>query len=218
MILKTNELFDLNHTLAGKMLSECEYPHLALPKIKELILDLIPALDSTYKEISEGVFAAEDAKIWDGTTIVGPTVIGSKAEIRPGAFIRGSVIIGDGAVIGNSTEVKNAIVFDGAQLPHYNYIGDSIIGYKAHMGAGAIASNLRLDKTEIVLKSENAEMKSGLKKIGVFLGDFAEVGCGSVLCPGSIVGREAMVYPLTTVIGTVPSGMVYDGKSFKKRR
>ncbi len=218
MILKTQELFDLEHTVAKDLLESCEYPHQALPKIGEFIKEeLIPRLDGSYKEIAEGVFAAEDAKIWDGVTIVGPTVIGHGAEIRPGAFIRGNAIIGDGAVIGNSTEVKNAIVFDGAQLPHYNYVGDSIIGYKAHMGAGAIASNLRLDKKEIVLKGEGDSMASGLTKIGVFLGDCAEVGCGSVLCPGSIVGRGAMVYPLSAVRGSVPADMIFDGESLRAK-
>lgn len=217
MILKTKELFDLSHSIAGEMLSECEYPHMALGKIGGFIKEYFEKLDSSYKKIADDVYAASDAKIWDGVTIVGPTIIGHGAEIRPGAFIRGNAIIGDGAVIGNSTEVKNAIVFDGAQLPHYNYVGDSIIGYKAHMGAGAIASNLRLDKKEITLKSEDETMDSGLRKIGVFLGDYAEVGCGSVLCPGSIVGREALVYPLSSVRGSVPEKTIYDGKSFKKR-
>lgn len=218
MILKTKELFDISRTIAAPLLQDCEYPHEALPEIGRFIKEEIaPHLDESYKEIGECVFVADDAKIWDNVTIVGPTVIGHGAEIRPGAFIRGNAIIGDGAVIGNSTEIKNAIVFDGAQLPHYNYVGDSIIGYKAHMGAGAIASNLRLDKKEIVLKSQDEEMNSGLKKIGVFLGDHAEVGCGSVLCPGSIVGRGAMVYPLVSVRGSVPENTVYDGKSFKAK-
>ena len=218
MILKTKELFDLTYTIAAPLLDGCEYPHQALPKIGDFIKKCMATLDRSYKEISEGVFVADDAKIWDGATIIGPTIIGHKAEIRPGAFIRGNAIIGDGAVVGNSTEIKNAIVFDGAQLPHYNYVGDSIIGYHAHMGAGSIASNLRLDKKEITLKSEDEQMDSGLRKIGVFLGDYAEVGCGSVLCPGSTVGREAMVYPLVSVRGTVPAHMIYDGKSFKERR
>ncbi len=218
MILKTRELFDLERTIAEPLLKKCEYPHEALPSIGSFIKDeLIPMLDDSYHEISEGVFVASDARIWDGATIVGPTVIGHGAEIRPGAFIRGNAIIGNGAVIGNSTEVKNAIIFDDAQLPHYNYVGDSIIGYKAHMGAGAIASNLRLDKRIIVLKSEDENMDSGLKKIGVFLGDRAEIGCGSVLCPGSIVGPDAMVYPLSVVRGSLPGGKIYDGKAIKDR-
>lgn len=218
MISKINELFDIGRTIAKPLLEGCEYPHEALPKIGGFIKEIIPTLDKSYKEISEGVFAADDAIIWDGVTIVGPTIIGPKAEIRPGAFIRGNAIIGEGSVIGNSTEVKNAIIFNEAQLPHYNYVGDSIIGYRAHMGAGAIASNLRLDKKEITLKSDGEEMESGLRKIGVFLGDHAEVGCGCVLCPGSIIGREAMIYPLVAVRGTVPERMVYDGKNFKERR
>ena len=219
MILKTKELFDLNHTMASELLCGCEYPHEALPRIGDYIKNvIIPSLDGSYREIADGVYAAEDAKIWDGVTMVGPTVIGHGAEIRPGAFIRGNALIGDGAVIGNSTEIKNAIIFDGAQLPHYNYVGDSIIGYKAHMGAGAIASNLRLDKKEIVLRDSDESMDSGLRKIGVFLGDFAEVGCGSVLGPGSIVGREALVYPLSCVRGTVPAHTIYNGKSIKERR
>ena len=213
MILKTKELFDLDHTLAAPLLNECEYPHQALPKIGEFIKECSKALDQSYEEIFEGVFAAKDAVIWAGVTIVGPTIIGHKAEIRPGAFIRGNALIGDGAVIGNSTEVKNAIILDGAQLPHYNYVGDSIIGYHAHMGAGSIASNLRLDKKEITLKSDDEILESGLRKIGVFLGDYAEVGCGAVLCPGSIVGREAMVYPLCSVRGSVPPKTIFDGKS-----
>ena len=218
MILKTHELFDISHTIAEDLLSKCEYPHEALSKIGEFIKEYSSSLDESFKEISNGVFVADDAKIWEGVTIVGPTIIGHKAEIRPGAFIRGNVIVGNGAVIGNSTELKNSIVFDEAQLPHYNYVGDSIIGYKSHMGAGAIASNLRLDKKEITLKSGDENMDSGLRKIGVFLGDNAEVGCGSVLCPGSIVGREALVYPLSMVRGSIPERTIYDGKSFKERR
>ena len=139
MILKTHELFDIRHSIAEVLLDECEYPHEALPRIADFIKECSPLLDRSYREISDGVFVADDAKIWDGATIVGPTIIGHGAEIRPGAFIRGNAIIGDGAVIGNSNEVKNAIILDEAQLTHYNYVGDRIIGYRAHMGAGAIA-------------------------------------------------------------------------------
>ncbi len=217
MILKTKELFDLSHTAAKELLEGCEYPHQALPKIEGFIKEYSAKLDESYKEISEGVFVADDAKIWDGATIVGPAIIGHGAEVRPGAFIRGNAVIGDGAVIGNSTEIKNAIVFDEAQLPHYNYVGDSIIGYRAHMGAGAVASNFRLDKKEITLRDGEEEMESGLCKIGVFLGDNAEVGCGSVLCPGSIVGRWAMVYPLARVRGSIPEQTIYDGQKIKDR-
>ncbi len=218
MILKTRELFDLNHSIAGPMLKRFEYPHTALPQIGDMIAELSLHLDNSFKEISRGVFAADDAEIWGNVMISGPAIIGHKAEIRPGAFIRGNVIIGDGAVIGNSTEIKNSIIFEKAQLPHYNYVGDSIIGYRAHMGAGSIASNLRLDKKAIVLKSNDERLNSGLRKIGVFLGDNAEIGCGTILCPGCIIGRGAMVLPLVSVIGTVPEGTVYDGHSFTKRQ
>ena len=202
-IPKTQELFDIRHTIAEVMLDECEYPHEALTKIKDFIIECSPMLEHFYKEASDDVYIADDAKIWPGASISGPAIIGHKAEIRPGAFIRGNVIIGDGAIIGNSTEVKNTIIFDEAKLPHYNYVGDSIIGFRAHMGAGAIASNLRLDKKEISIRYEGETLNTKLKKIGVFLGDYAEIGCGCVLCPGTIIGREALVYPLLTVKGIV---------------
>ncbi len=216
-IPKTRELFDLAHTIAAEMLSECEYPHEALPKIKDFIKEYSGRLDDSYTEISEGVFVANDAKVWEHTTIVGPTIICHGAEIRPGAFIRGSVIVGEGAVIGNSTELKNCIVFDKAQLPHYNYVGDSIIGFKSHLGAGAIASNLRLDNKAVVLGCGDDRMDSGLRKVGTFLGDHAEAGCGCVLCPGTIIGRNSAVYPLVSVKGIIPEDSVYDGKVIKKK-
>lgn len=214
-IPRTDELFDLSHSLAEAMLRECEYPHLALSRIGECIKECISLLDKSYREVEDGIFIAEDAIVWEGATLVAPVIVGHKAEIRPGAFLRGNVIIGDGAVIGNSTEIKNSIIFDEAQLPHYNYIGDSIIGYRAHMGAGAIASNLRLDKSEIVLCCNGEKMSTGLRKIGVFLGDRAEVGCGCVLCPGSIIGRESAIYPLVRVVGAIPEKGVYDGHTIK---
>ena len=212
-IPKTRELFDTTHSLAGKMLDECEYPHEALPKIKDFIIKCQSKLDDSFKEIKEGVFVADDAVIWEGATIMPPTIIGHKTEVRPGAFIRGNALIGDGAVIGNSTEIKNAIIFDKAQLPHYNYVGDSIIGYCAHMGAGAIASNLKLNKSEVIIRSDDEKLATGLKKVGTFLADHAEVGCNSVLCPGTVIGRGALVYPLSTVIGYVPDGTVHNGKT-----
>ena len=212
-IPKTKELFDTTHSLAGSMLDECEYPHEALHKIKDFILKCQSELDDSFKEIKEGVFVADDAIIWEGATIMPPTIIGHKTEVRPGAFIRGNALIGDGVVIGNSTEIKNAIVFDKAQLPHYNYVGDSIIGYYAHMGAGAIASNLKLNKSEVILRLGEERLPTGLKKVGVFLADHAEVGCNSVLCPGTVIGRGALVYPLSSVIGCVHEGTIYDGKA-----
>ena len=211
IIPKTDELFDLGHTIAEALLEECEYGHLALSKIGDFILDCSVRLDRSYKEIQKNVFVHESAKIWSGATLVGPIIIGKEAEIRPGAFLRGKVIVGEGAVIGNSTEVKNSIIFDEAKLPHYNYVGDSIIGYRAHLGAGAIASNLRLDKKSVKIGCGNGRIDTGLKKLGVMLGDYAEVGCGALLCPGAIVGREAAIYPMVTVSGIIGERKIYKG-------
>ncbi len=211
MIAKTIELFSIDKTIASELLLECEYPWSALDRIGDFINQWAKNRGDEYNEIAEGVFVASDAKIWQGAVIEGPTIIGHGAELRPGAFIRGNVIVGDGAVIGNSTEVKNSIILEGAQLPHYNYIGDSIIGYKAHMGAGAIASNLRLDKAIVLAVSEDEKISTGRKKVGVMLGDMAEIGCGSVLCPGTIIGRRAVVYPLSCVKGSLPEGSVFKG-------
>jgi NDP-sugar pyrophosphorylase family protein len=205
---KTSDIFDTRYSIAEELLNQHQYPHEILPKIKGFIYDYFGMLDSSYKEVGKGVFIADDALIWSGTTIKGPTIIGHGAEIRPGAFIRGSVIVGNRAIIGNSTELKNSIIFDEAQLPHYNYVGDSIIGYKAHMGAGAIASNLRLDRKNIKL----GKIQTNLYKIGVFLGDYSEVGCGSVICPGTIVGKRAVIYPLARVRGIIEEGEIYKSK------
>ena len=214
---KTEDLFDISHSIAEVMLSDCEYPHMALGRIGEFIKECSSLLGRAYKEIKEGVFVAEDAWVWESACLVGPTIIGHRAEIRPGAFIRGNAIIGDGAVIGNSTEVKNSIIFDEAQLPHYNYVGDSIIGYRAHMGAGAIASNLRLDKGEVKISFDGNLMSTGLRKVGAFVGDYAEVGCGCVLCPGAVLGRESVIYPLTRVVGYIPERGIYDGHIIKSK-
>ena len=218
MILpKTEELFDLSQSIAEEMLKKCEYPHIALGRIGEFIKECSIDLGREYREIKEGVFVAEDASIWEGVHLVAPCIIGHRAEIRPGAFIRGNAIIGDGAVIGNSTEIKNSVVLNEAQLPHYNYVGDSIIGYRAHMGAGAIASNLRLDKGEVYLSSGKERMASGLRKVGTFLGDYAEIGCGCVLCPGSVIGRKSIIYPLVRVMGHVPEKSIFDGAEIRER-
>lgn len=202
-IPKTIELFDFSKTQAEKLLIESVYPFEAITKIRETIEEISEKLDDSYEERTPGIFIAEDAQIWEGATICPPCIIGHKTEVRPGAFIRGNVIIGDNAVIGNSTEIKNSIILDGAQLPHYNYVGDSIIGHKAHLGAGVIASNLRLDKQNVFIKCGNEQMPTGLRKVGAFVGDFAEIGCGSVLCPGTILGRSTKIYPLTSVSGII---------------
>ncbi|MBE6696546.1 MAG: UDP-N-acetylglucosamine pyrophosphorylase [Ruminococcaceae bacterium] len=209
MIPKTAELFDLSHTLAAPLLLECEYPWEALPKIKDFILSLAKTLsEDDYYKVCEDVWIAKSAKIAPSALICGPTIIGENTEVRHCAYIRGNALIGDGAVIGNSTEVKNAIIFDGVQIPHYNYVGDSILGYKSHMGAGAIASNVRSDKQNISVYTQSERIATGLRKFGTILGDFVEVGCNSVLCPGSVVGRNSQIYPLTRVRGVIPESSV----------
>lgn len=210
MILpKTQELLDLSHTLAAELLSGVQNPHEVLPEIKGFIKKLSATLSpDEYTEVSEGVFIAKDANISDKATILPPTIIGHGTEVRPGAFIRGSVLIGDGAVIGNSTEIKNAIIFDGVQLPHYNYVGDSVLGYRSHLGAGAVISNFKLDHTNIRVRSGGEVTETGLRKFGAILGDGVEVGCNSVIFPGTIVGRGTLVYPLTPLRGVVPEGAI----------
>lgn len=216
---RADELFDLSHTIAGELFEGCEYPFEAIPKIKELAVKLSAALPTDeYTEISEGVFVANDAKISDKATVLPPTIIGHGTEVRPGAFIRGSVIIGDGAVIGNSTEIKNAVIFDCAQLPHYNYVGDSVLGYRAHLGAGSVISNFKLDHNNISVKLGEEKLETGLRKFGALMGDFAEAGCNSVINPGTVIGRGTVVYPLTSVRGIIPENSIVknDGSVTKK--
>ena len=217
-IPKLNELFDTTHTLAKEMMDECDAPWECIMKIRDFCDYIVTRLPSDYKEIGDGDYTAESAEIFEGATILGPTVIGRGSQIRPGAYIRGSAIIGDGAVIGNSTEVKNAIILDGAQLPHYNYVGDSVIGYKAHLGAGAIASNLRLDKKTVKIKAYGEKIDTGLRKMGVLLGDRAEVGCGAVIYPGAIIGRRAIVYPLARVSGILEADTYFYGDGHEPMR
>jgi len=214
-IPRTNELFDLTHTLAKPLLEGVEYPYSALPKIKEFVISLGKQLSpDEYDEIDDEIWIAKDATIAETATVCGPVIIGHKTEVRPGAFIRGSALIGDGVVVGNSTEIKNAIIFDNVQIPHYNYVGDSILGYRSHMGAGAVASNFKLDHSNIVLRDGSGEkFETGLRKFGVMLADFAEVGCNSVLFPGTIVGRESLVYPLSRVRGIIPARAIYRGEN-----
>ena len=217
---KAQELFDFSHTIAKELFEGIEYPFEILPKIKEFIVSVSKTLPKDeYTEITPGVFVANDAKISDKATILPPTIIGHGTEVRPGAFIRGSALIGDGAVIGNSTEIKNAIIFDGAQLPHYNYVGDSILGYKAHLGAGAVISNFKLDHSSVNVKMGDEKMNTGLRKFGALMADFAESGCNSVINPGTIIGRNTIIYPLTSVRGVVPESSIVrnDGTVIKKR-
>ena len=209
--IKTVELYDLSHTLAAPLLSKYEFPWEALPHIKEFVIELGKTLSpDEYNNPCENVWIAKSAKIAPSATVSAPCIIGKDTELRTGAFIRGSVIVGDGCVVGNSCELKNAILFDCVQVPHFNYIGDSILGYRSHTGAGAITSNVKSDKTLVAVKGEDGEaIPTGLKKFGAMLGDFVEVGCNSVLNPGTVIGRNTNIYPLSSVRGTVPPNSIF---------
>ncbi len=213
LTVKTLELYDLSHTLAADMLAECEYPWQALSKIKEAVLAIGATLSpDEYDNVSEGVWIAKSARIATSATINAPCIIGKNTEVRTGAYIRGSVIVGDGCVVGNSCELKNAILFDRVQVPHFNYVGDSILGYRSHTGAGAITSNVKSDKTLVKVMTDDGFMETGLKKFGAMLGDFVEVGCNSVLNPGTVIGRNSNIYPLSSVRGTVPPNSIYKSR------
>ena len=210
LLLQTESLFDLSHTLAKPLFAAVAYPYEILPKLKSFLTELCDTLpDAEYTELFPHVYVHKTAKIAPTAVIEGPTVIGAGTEVRPGAYIRGSALIGENCVVGNSTEIKNAVIFDGVQIPHYNYVGDSILGYRSHMGAGSIASNFRSDKEDIFIRSGGDALATGLRKLGVLLGDFAEVGCNSVLCPGSVVGRGCIVYPLSRVRGMIPEYSIF---------
>ncbi|MDO5382954.1 MAG: UDP-N-acetylglucosamine pyrophosphorylase [Eubacteriales bacterium] len=203
-------LFDLNQTIAAKIFEGCTYPWEVLPKIGDFIVELGNTLpESEYEKRGDNVWIHKSAEVFPSAYIAGPAIIGKDAQIRHCAFIRGNAIVGEGAVVGNSTELKNVILFNKVQVPHYNYVGDSILGYKAHMGAGSITSNVKSDKKLIVIKGLEKDIETGIKKIGAFLGDNVEVGCGSVLNPGTIVGRESNIYPLSSVRGVVSSHSIY---------
>lgn len=217
--LEIQSMLDLDKTIAKDLFEDLVYPWEALPKIKEFILKLGETLDENeYIKQGEDVWIAKDATVYPSAYIQGPAIIGKKAEIRHCAFIRGSVIVGEGAVVGNSTELKNVILFDGVQVPHYNYVGDSILGYKAHMGAGAITSNVKSDKTLTVVHTDKGNIETGLKKFGAILADYVEVGCGSVLNPASVVGRNTNIYPLSMVRGVISANSIYkkQGEVVKK--
>lgn len=210
MELKITDLYDLTHTRAAEYLSRFTYPWEALSGITDLILEIGKTLpEEEFDHPAEDVWIAKDAKVYPNANIYGPCIIGSKTEVRPGAFIRGSALVGDGCVVGNSTELKNVIIFDVVQVPHYNYVGDSILGYKSHMGAGSITSNVKSDKTLVVIKNEGELIETGRKKVGAMVGDYVEVGCNSVLNPGTVIGRESNVYPLSRVRGVIPPRCIY---------
>ncbi|MGD9559978.1 MAG: UDP-N-acetylglucosamine pyrophosphorylase [Oscillospiraceae bacterium] len=211
-IYTTAELYDLSCTLAAPLLAETTWPWEALAGIGDFIRALGPALDpALYQHAAEDVWVAKDARVAPSASITGPCIIDSGATLRHSAFIRGNAIIGKNAVVGNSSEVKNAILFNGVQVPHFNYIGDSILGHRSHLGAGAITSNVKSDKSPVVMCCEDERLDTARKKVGAFVGDGAEVGCNSVLCPGCVLGREVTVYPISCVRGQVPHRSIFKG-------
>ena len=209
---KISDLYDLEHTIAADLFEGKDYPWEVLDGIKEFILALGPTLNpEEYANPAEGVWVAKDATVFPSAYLGSPCIIDHGAEVRHCAFIRGSAIVGKNAVVGNSVELKNVVLFDNVQTPHYNYVGDSILGYKAHMGAGSITSNVKSDKTLVVVKAEDEQIETKRKKVGAMLGDCVEVGCNSVLNPGTVIGRHSNVYPTSSVRGVVPAESIYKG-------
>ena len=202
------ELFDLEHSLAGEYLGGFQYPWEALKGIKELILQLGPTLGDDYEEVAEHVWVHKSANVFPSAYLGAPCIIGPETEVRHCAFVRGSALVGANCVVGNSVELKNVILFDHVQTPHYNYVGDSILGYYSHMGAGSITSNVRSDK-KLVVVHDREEIPTGIKKFGAMLGNYVEVGCNSVLNPGTVIGPHSMVYPTSCVRGVVPAYSIY---------
>ncbi len=209
-----NKLYNLDETIAKELLSKYKYPWEVLPQIGKFILEIGPKLDpEIYEKKGENIWISKSANVMPSAYIKGPAIIGEEAEIRHCAFIRGNAIVGNNAVVGNSTELKNVILFNKVQVPHYNYVGDSILGYKAHMGAGSITSNVKSDKKLVVVKDGDKTIETELKKFGAMIGDNVEIGCGSVLNPGTVVGRNTNVYPLSSVRGVLPENRIYKNKN-----
>ncbi len=205
-----NNLYNLNETIAADLMGRYEYPWEVLPHIGEYIMELGATLSEVeYEKKGDNVWIAKSANVYPTAYINGPAIIGKDAEVRHCAFIRGNAIVGEGAVVGNSTELKNVILFNKVQVPHYNYVGDSILGFKAHMGAGSITSNVKSDKTLVTVKTSDAAIETGLKKFGAMLGDEVEVGCNSVLNPGTVIGRNSNIYPLSMVRGAIPANSIF---------
>ena len=205
----TCELYDFSHSLAGEYLSGFDYPWQALKGIQDLILSLGSALGEDYTEVSPSVWVHKTATIAPTAYLGAPCIIGAGTEVRHCAFIRGSALVGKNCVVGNSVELKNVILFDNVQVPHFNYVGDSILGYKSHMGAGSVTSNVKSDSSLVTVKDGNTRMETGLKKFGAMLGDFVEVGCNSVLNPGTVVGKHSNIYPTSCVRGVVPENSIW---------
>lgn len=207
---KIENLYNLEETIAAELFENLTYPWEVLPKIGDFIKKLGETLSEEEYEKRDGdVYIAKSATVFESAYIHGPAIIGKNAEVRHCAFIRGNVIVGEGAVVGNSTELKNVVLFNKVQVPHYNYVGDSVLGYKSHMGAGSITSNVKSDKTLVVVKGEKEKIETGLKKFGAMIGDEVEVGCGSILNPGSVIGRKTNIYPLSSVRGVLPEHSIY---------
>lgn len=205
-----SNLYNLDETIAKNIFAGCTYPWEVLPKIKEYIIELGNSLNSEeYDKIGENVWIAKTAKVAPTAFIAGPAIIGQNTEVRHCAFIRGNAIVGNNCVVGNSTELKNVILFNNVQVPHYNYVGDSILGYHSHMGAGSITSNVKSDKQLVIVKKGDSKIETGLKKFGAMIGDNVEIGCGSVLNPGSVIGKNTNIYPLSSVRGVVASNSIY---------
>ena len=217
-MIKTMELYDMSHSLAGEYLKGFEYPWQALSGIKELILKLGSGLNADYTEVSPQVWVHKTAKVAPTAFLGSPCIIGAGTEVRHCAFVRGSALVGENCVVGNSVELKNVILFDNVQVPHYNYVGDSILGYKSHMGAGSLTSNVKSDKTLVIVKNGEEKIETGLKKFGAMVGDFVEVGCNSVLNPGTVIGRNSNVYPTSCVRGVIPASSIWknNGQIVKK--
>lgn len=204
------ELYDLTETAAKPLLESVTYPWEALPKIKDFIIELGNSLDpEEYEKRGENIWIHKSATVFDSAYIAGPCIIGKDTEVRQCAFIRGSALVGNNCVVGNSTELKNVIIFNNVQVPHYNYVGDSILGFHSHMGAGSITSNVKSDKTLVHVKGTDFDIATGMKKFGAMLGDYVEVGCNSVLNPGTVIGAHSNIYPLSRVRGYVPSNSIY---------
>lgn len=203
-------LYDLTETIAAELFTEAEYPWEVLPRIHDFILELGKRLpEEIYEKRGEDIWVAKNAKVAPTACLNGPLIIDEEAEIRHCAFVRGNAIVGKGAVVGNSTELKNVVLFNKVQVPHYNYVGDSVLGFKSHMGAGSITSNVKSDKTLVVVKNGEEKIETGLKKMGAMLGDHVEVGCNSVLNPGTVIGRNSNVYPTSCVRGVIPAGHIF---------
>lgn len=208
--IKITDLYDLNETIAADLFEGATYPWEVLSKIKDYIIALGATLDEEkFEKCGENIWIAKSAKVAPTACLNGPLIVDEDAEIRHCAFVRGSAVVGKGAVVGNSTELKNVVLFNKVQVPHYNYVGDSILGYKAHMGAGSITSNVKSDKTLVVIKSVEGNIETGIKKVGAMLGDNVEVGCNSVLNPGTVIGRNSNVYPTSSVRGVIPANSIH---------